>query len=238
MKKAIIALLAAATCSYATAAEHRLSLEPEIFVIDLDTQVESTGVSGFRTFGGNRLAYEYINRDVIYFAIQFQGSQTHGGFQMSNMFVGNSCFCGYNNMETRIGYPIGRDKLVITPFIGFGNYSIVNENDFAKYTQKAVYWDLGLRASIDVSPIFSIGIRAKAMASWDIHQELNYERLWATHSQERKSTGWGAEVAVPLNWLIGERKMFNIGVEPYAVKIPSHGITSAYGNKLIIGCKF
>jgi|SRR5579862_3911046 len=216
---------------------HNIYFGPDAFVFDLNTHFKDVKVESTKFFIGLKLGYEYLKPKSFYFGADLLLALGNKSFHESYNdydFPKSNAGTGFSNYEFRFGHTFANVKRMVTPFLGFGNYSFTDGTEHHYFHGGMCYFTGGVKYKQEITPAFTIGLNAKVLVSHYTHEKF---RFW--HIKRYNHHGrWGGEVGVPFIWYLGSAKKWNIQLEPYFLSLDFSEVQNIYGTRLLFDYRF
>jgi len=217
---------------------HRLYFGlPEFVWLDMKTDINGVQVDSSRPFWGIMLGYEYLKPNAFYAGIDLLSTATphnfHAEFEGLDLSLDNN-LSGFGTFDIRLGYTIGHEKWMFTPFAGIGAHVLLDEKHHGLW-ERMPYYSAGLRTKYIVSEIFDAGLNLQTWRTRNfMHKEFNCFLGKAISTP----AGWGGKIGLPLTWHFGPTRQWEFQVEPYVAKLLFSESQNAYGANLLFGYHF
>jgi hypothetical protein len=232
-----------------TSNSHRLYAGPEFiwshYKGHLDKNSINLDLSRNVYYGGLRFGYEFLQPDAFYAATDAvaalgaekakvcQENKTHPKFldRAREVFRGNRGQF-WSNIEQRFGYTFSSSLVpscTVSVFAGPGFHYEHAKNNHAHWWYGAV----GMKALQQFSEHFHLGCDLKTMYSF-----AATDNLFTRPTSLGKGGFWGYEVALPLQWTVGESKAFDVQLKPYLLKFNASSPETILGARVELGYNF
>lgn len=221
---------------------HRVQFGPDMFWSHFRSSLEednrgtklSYTIDGF--FGGLRASYDYLQPVALYAGtegvvawgrdnIRRKKSDSKSRYKHEGRL--------WANLEQRLGYNAQSTlfpEFIATPYLGLGWHYEGTSNDHAHW----YYGAGGFKTIQRFYQKFEIGIDLKFIFNFDIHDK----GIISVSTTQWKQTFWGFETALPLRWLIGSCRKWDIEFKPYLLKLNLNSPQTIFGARLLAGYSF
>jgi hypothetical protein len=179
---------------------------------------------GINPFGAT---YEHLKEDSIYTGVDFQYLPIFDLSKHRTKRTGS-----HINLETRAGYNFALSNIdTLTLYAGVGHSRFQRPGSLF-FLKNWTYASIGLKYLHEFGSIFKAGINVKASSGLQETHRFFGENVVLTDSKLMPTIG------LPCVWTMGEKRNWEIQLEPYYFQTPQDGRSHYLGSKVHFGYRF
>lgn len=221
-----------------TSKRDRLYWGPDVFWMNESPSIRGIHVKDNSVYYGLKVGYDFLRPNAIYAGadLLYALGRMHIRTSADKAHVYKDKSTGtFANGEIRVGYNFhGENKFFFTPFVGLGAYHTRPLSQH--YVQNWLYVAVGAKTDYEVNENFNIGLNLKGTQALYLEQRVKKHGYSA--SRHSTSNALGYEIGLPLTMRVGEKRDWDIRLEPYYLKLNCHSDSNIAGGRLTASVRY